>query len=100
MKMQMEQQKLQLQDTMNQRDNETRLLIAQMNQFAGEETSEDVEYSPEAREKLLEQIRQFDEKIRIDKEKLELDKVKHRDDVELRNKQIDKQAQRPTTPKK
>lgn len=100
MKMQMEQQKLQLQDTMNQRDNETRLLIAQMNQFAGEETSEDVEYSPEAREKLLEQIRQFDEKIRIDKEKLELDKVKHRDDVKLRNKQIDKQAQRPTTPKK
>ncbi len=33
----------------NELDNETKLLIAQMQAFANEETSEDVEYSPEAK---------------------------------------------------
>ena len=43
-----------LKDMINQRDNETKLLIAHMGQYASEETSEDVEYSQEAKDKLAE----------------------------------------------
>ena len=57
-----------------------------MNQYANQETSEDVDYSPEAKEKLMEQMRQFDEKIRLDKEKFEHEKLKHKDDVQLKEK--------------
>lgn len=83
---------LQLRDEMNMRDNETKLIIAQMNNLASTEEFDDVDYSPEAKEKLLEQIRQFDEKLSLDKEKLDLEKKKHKDDVVLREKQINKAA--------
>lgn len=43
------------------RDNDTKLLIAQMQQYAQEETSEDVEYSPEKKAALEEKIREFNE---------------------------------------
>lgn len=70
-----------LKDLMNQRDNETKLLIAQMGQFANEETSEDVEYSPEAKEKLSEEIRQFDEKLNFDKQK-------HSDEMDIKKQEL------------
>jgi hypothetical protein len=40
---------------------------------------------------LLEQIREFDERLKLDKERLELDKDKARTDAKLREKQINKQ---------
>ena len=61
-----------------------------MGQYANEETSEDVEYSPEAKEELIEKIRQFNEKLSLERDKFNFEKVKHKDDVVLKNKQINK----------
>ena len=72
--------KLELEDLLNQRDNETKILVAQMNLAAkNSENSEDGIEEPmseEAREKLKESIRQFNEKLKLDKEKLNLEKTK------------------------
>lgn len=77
-----------LKDSMNQRDNETKLLIAQMSQFADEETSEDVEYSQEAKDKLAEQIRQFNESISLEIQK-------HSDTIEIKKQELQIKKQKP-----
>ena len=40
----------------------------------------------------MEQIREFDEKIKLDREKLNLDREKHKDDVTLKRKALDKKT--------
>ena len=81
-------------ESFNIRDNETKLLIAQMNSNADTETSEDVEYSPEAKEALAEKIRQFDMK-------LALDRKKHEDTVSLKKEDLSiKRIQKKTNPVK
>ena len=52
--------------------------------------------SEEAREKLREQIRQFDARLALDKERLAFDKAKASTDAKLKEKQINK---KPTTSK-
>ena len=90
-KTQMEQAKMQQEDTINQRDNETKILIAQMQTVAKENNNiEEPVYSQEAKDKLMESIRQFDERIKLDRERLELDKSKANTDARLREKQINK----------
>lgn len=86
----LKEKQLAVDEAKNIRDNETKLIIAEMSKYADLETSEDVEYSPEAKAELEEKIRQFNEKMSLDKDKFELDKKKHSDDVVLRNKQINK----------
>lgn len=87
-KAQLEQAKMQQEDALNQRDNETKILIAQIN--AGSEGEEDgviePEFSEEARANLLEKMRQFDERLKLDREKLAFDKDKHREDNQLKDK--------------
>lgn len=84
------QQELDQKEASNIRDNETKLLIAEMSKYADQETSEDVDYSPEAKASLEEKIREFNAKLSLDKDKFEFDKKKHADEVALRNKQINK----------
>ena len=62
-------------------NNEVKLLVAQMTQYANEETSEDIEYSEEAKRKLEEQIRQFDES-------LSLEKKKHDDTISIKQEEL------------
>ena len=81
--MQQKQAEMQLKDTMNVRDNETAILIAQMGKYANEETSEDVEFSEEAKANLAEKIRQFDEKLAFDNKKLKIES-------QLKKEQINK----------
>lgn len=76
MTMQLKQAELDQKARANELDNETKLLIAQIQSFAKEEAADEVEYSPEARAKLEEQIREFDERIKLDREKLKLEKEK------------------------
>ena len=93
-KAQIEQAKLQQEDTLNARDNETKIqvaLINAQNRDTGDDGIKESEFSEEARANLLEKIRQFDEKIKLDRERLELDKDKARTDARLREKQINKQ---------
>ena len=87
-KAQLEQSKMQQEDTLNQRDNETKILIAQINASnKGEEDGiMEPEFSEEARANLLEKMRQFDERLKLDREKLEFDKDKHREDNQLKDK--------------
>lgn len=90
---QLEQAKMQQEDMINQRDNETKILIAQM-QLANKETEDDgikePEYSQEAKDKLLEQIREFDEKLKLEYKKLNIQEQKNTTDAELKRKQLNK----------
>lgn len=93
-KAQLEQAKLQQEDALNGRDNETKILIAQMQAMSkGSEDgdSTELEYSQEAKDKLLEQIREFDLRLKLDRERLEHDKKKAETDARLKEKQINKQ---------
>lgn len=53
---------MQLEDMLNQRDNETRIIVASINQSDNGESDgiADSAQSQEARDKLLEQMREFD----------------------------------------
>lgn len=86
-KTKLEQSKMQLEDMLNQRDNETKILIANMQAY--NKDSEDSSYSQEAKDKLLESIRQFNERIKLDREKLEADKKKSKEELKIKEKQLE-----------
>lgn len=88
--MQLEQAKLEQEDKLNQRDNETKLLIANI-QYASDGI-EEPEYSQEAKDKLAESIRQFNERLALDKERLAFDRQKAATDARLKEKQINKKT--------
>ena len=84
---------MQLKDQMNQRDNETKILIAQMQAYSKNSEDDGIiehEYSQEAKDKLMQQMKEFDAKISLEKEKLEEQKRKNRADEELKARQINK----------
>lgn len=92
--MQAEQTKNELQDAMNQRDNETKILVATINAQSKmqDDGIQEPEYSQEAKDKLLEQIREFDSKMKLDRDKFNFEKQKTTTDQELKRKQINKQS--------
>lgn len=96
MAMQQKQMEMQQEDMLNQRDNETKVIIAKLQSLSKMESSEDV-YSQKDREKLLEAMREFDAKLKLDTQRLQLDEKKARDDKELRNKQLDIQKSKANT---
>ena len=97
--MQQKQAELELQETNNVRDNETKILVAQINAAAKETEDVSMEepiYSQEAKDKLAENMRQFDEKIKLEREKLAETKRTNQANESLKLKQINK---KPTTSK-
>ena len=96
MRQESEMTKMELEDTLNQRDNETKILVAQIaasvkvNQGDTDGIQEPM--SEEAREKLKEQIRQFNAKLELDRERLNFDKDKAKTDAELKRQQINKKS--------
>lgn len=97
MEQQTELQKMQQEDLLNQRDNETKILVAQINAQAKQDNStEDLNdgieepMSETDRAKLKESIRQFDEKMKLEREKLTVQKEKNAEDARLKEKQINK----------
>ena len=96
MKQEAEMAKMELEDTLNQRDNETKILVAQIaasvkvNQGDTDGIQEPM--SEEAREKLKEQIRQFNAKLELDRARLNFDKDKAKTDAELKRQQINKKS--------
>ena len=86
---QIEEAKMQQQDTLNLRDNETKLQIALINAQNSQDNNLNLEDNKAA---LEEKIREFDAKLKLDKEKLELDRHKVNADIRLKEKQINKQA--------
>ena len=77
-----EQQRLNLEDLISQRDNETKILIAEI----GSENNLDRNNS---KEELLEKIRQFDEKMNLQREQLQHLKDKNNSDIKLKEKDLD-----------
>ena len=94
MKQEAEMAKMELEDALNQRDNETKIIVAQIaaSVKVNENDTDGIQepMSEEAREKLRESVRQFDAKLALEKDRLEFDKDKARTDAELKRKQINK----------
>lgn len=92
-KSQMEQAKLQQEDALNARDNETKIQVALINAQSKNNENDGIiepEFSEEAREKLLQQMKEFDAKMSLERDKLEEQKRKNRVDEALKEKQINK----------
>lgn len=95
MQQQTEMAKLEQENMLNERDNETKILVATINAQARQYDEANVvndgiqePMSEEAREKLRESIRQFDARLALDKERLAFDKEKAKTDAKLKEKQI------------
>lgn len=97
-KQEMERMKMEQEDRLNMRDNETKLVIANINAQKTQEDDDGIQepMSESERENLREKIRQFDEKMKLDRERLELDKKKASTDAGLKEKQINKQQKTNT----
>ena len=88
--LQMKQAELDQKREANQLDNETKILLAQIQIAGNDDGIPEQEYSQEAKDKLKEQIREFDARLKFDKERLAFDKTKAQKDAELKLKQINK----------
>lgn len=87
---QAKQAELEQKEAANIRDNETKILVAQI-QGASKAEDEDGITDPNVpTQDMVEKIRQFNEKMKLDREKLALEKQKHKDDVVLKNKALNK----------
>lgn len=87
----LENEKLRIEEEKNIRDNETKVLIEQMKQFAEQEaidTQDDTNYDPQKKEELLEKIRQFNENLKLQKEILNETKRKTNLDNNMKEKEL------------
>ena len=90
--MQMKQAELNQKEAANIRDNETKLLIANMQSNSIDDGVQEPEFSEEAKASLKEKMRQFDEQLRLDKEKFKFEKTKTKEELRLKEKQINKKT--------
>lgn len=91
MEQQAKQTELDLKDKMNQRDNDTKVLIASIQANANKESNTG-EMTPAERTKLDEKIREFDKTFELDRQRLELNKQKERNNETFRKKQLTKSS--------
>lgn len=92
MQMQAQQAEMELKDQINMRDNETKILIATMQNATADDGIQEPEYSPEAKDKLMQQIKEFDAKLKLDREKFEFEKQSKKEELRLKEKQINKKS--------
>lgn len=90
-KMQLEQAKMEQEDKLNQRDNETKIIIANIG-HSNDDGIEEPEYSQEAKDKLAEQIREFNAKLSLDRDKLNLARQKADTDADLKRQALKKKT--------
>ena len=96
MEAQAKEQEMQLKDMMNQRDNETKILVATISANSNQESDDGIQeqpFSEEARANLMEKMREFDAKLKLDREKLNLDRERAKTDAELKRKALNKKPQ-------
>jgi len=77
---QMEQQRLEMENEFNARDNETKILVAEINAKNTDQES--------TKEELYEKIRQFDEKMKLEREKLSTQKDHNSDVNRIKERQL------------
>lgn len=95
--LQQKQLEMEQENLLNLRDNETKIQIAQIQAASkindnNDDGVPDNGYSQEAKDNLLEKMREFDKRLAFDKEKLQFEKDKAKTDAELKRKQINKQS--------
>lgn len=81
-------------------DNETKVLIAQINAESSQDGIEDQPYDPQKKEELTEKIRQFDEQMKLENRKLDHQIKKDAKDQQLKQKQLSIQSSKPKTTSK
>ena len=87
--MEQKQAELEQREQANIRDNETKIMIAQIQ--ASNKNDDGIveqEFSEEAKASLMEKIREFNEKLKLDRDKLELDKKKHEDEISVKRQAL------------
>ena len=87
--MEQKQAELEQKEQANIRDNETKIMIAQIQ--ANNKNDDGIveqEFSEEAKASLMEKIREFNEKLKLDRDKLELDKKKHEDEISVKRQAL------------
>lgn len=90
---QIAQQQAELQYRMHQEDNETKILVAQINSKAEADrlalmNHDNEEANTFTQMQINENARQFDERLKLDREKMNLDREQHRDDNRIKERQI------------
>lgn len=80
---------MQQKEQANIRDNETKIIVAQIQASSKEDGISEPETN-EDRANLREKIREFDEKMRLEKEKLSFEREKHSDDVRIKERSLKK----------
>lgn len=90
---------------MNSENNETKIIVAEINSQAEadrlalinqDDGIEEPEFSEEAKANLMEKMRQFNEKLKLDKDKLDFDKTKHKEELELKERISKRQLKNKT----
>lgn len=92
MESQQRQAELQQKEQANIRDNETKILIAQMQKEDKNDGIKEPEFSEEAKANLLEKIREFDERLKLDRDKMKLDEKKHKEDMTLKRRSLNEKS--------
>ena len=80
---------MQQKEQANIRDNETKIIVAQIQANSKEDGISEPE-TDDDRANLREKIREFDEKMRLENEKLSFEREKHSDDVRIKEKSLKK----------
>ena len=75
---------------MNERDNETKILVANINAQSKLDGIQDPEFTEESKANLYEKIREFDERLKLDREKLALEEQKAKMDASIRKQSLNK----------
>lgn len=79
---------MQLKDMMNQRDNETKIIVAEISAQSSMQDGIEEPNDEESKAKLLESIRQFDERLKLDRERLAFDKQKAATDASIKRQSL------------
>lgn len=89
MEIEQKQSELQQKENANIRDNEVKLMIAQMQSENKENDGiTENEFSEEAKANLAEKIREFNERLKLDRDKLTLDKRKHQEELSIKRQSL------------
>lgn len=83
MEAQLRQAELQQKDTENVRNNETKIIVAQISKNSSDGIPDDG-FSEEAKANLEEKMREFDERLKLDKEKLTHEKQKSKEELSIK----------------
>lgn len=78
---------MQQKEQANIRDNETKIIVAQIQANSKEDGISEPE-TDDDRANLREKIREFDEKLKLEKEKLSFERKKHSDDIRIKEKSL------------